>query len=64
MDATLKRLSDSGVSVMGPTLGMLIADVSVVSVGDQWADRVPMKLIYTVAAGNFVVLGIAKRVMR
>jgi len=49
--------------VMGTTLGMLIADVPAVYVGDKWADRVPMKLIHTVAAAIFVVLAIATLVV-
>lgn len=49
--------------VMGTTLGMLLADVPAVYVGDKWADRVPMKLIHTVAAAIFVVLGIATLVV-
>jgi putative Ca2+/H+ antiporter (TMEM165/GDT1 family) len=38
---------------------MLIADVPAVYVGDKWAGRVPIRLIHTVAAAIFVVLGIA-----
>lgn len=49
--------------VMGTTLGMLLADMPAVYVGDKWADRVPMKLIHTVAAAIFVVLGIATLVV-
>lgn len=45
--------------VMGTTLGMLIADVPAVFVGDQLAHKIPMKLVHTVAALIFVLLGAA-----
>jgi putative Ca2+/H+ antiporter (TMEM165/GDT1 family) len=45
--------------VIGTTLGMLIADVPAVFVGDKLADRIPMRLIHSIAAGVFAVLGIA-----
>ena len=45
--------------VVGTTLGMLIADVPAVFVGDQLAARIPMKLVHTVAAALFALLGTA-----
>lgn len=45
--------------VIGTTLGMLIADVPAVFVGDKLADRIPMKLVHSIAAAIFALLGIA-----
>lgn len=45
--------------VAGTTLGMLIADVPAVFVGDKLAGRIPMKLVHSVAAGIFALLGVA-----
>ena len=45
--------------VIGTTLGMLIADVPAVFVGDRLAARIPMKLVHGIAAGIFAVLGAA-----
>ncbi len=45
--------------VIGTTLGMLIADVPAVFVGDKLANRIPMKLVHSIAAGIFALLGIA-----
>ncbi len=45
--------------VMGTTLGMLIADVPAVFVGDKLASKIPMKLVHALAASIFAVLGIA-----
>ena len=45
--------------VMGTTLGMLIADVPAVIVGDKLATRIPMKLVHTIAAAIFALLGAA-----
>jgi putative Ca2+/H+ antiporter (TMEM165/GDT1 family) len=44
--------------VIGTTLGMLIADVPAVFVGDKLADKIPMKLVHSIAAGIFAVLGV------
>jgi Ca2+/H+ antiporter, TMEM165/GDT1 family len=43
--------------VLGTTLGMLIADVPAVFVGDKFAARIPMRLVHGVAAAIFAVLG-------
>ena len=45
--------------VVGTTLGMLIADVPAVLVGDKIAHKIPMQLVHSIAAGVFAVLGIA-----
>ena len=45
--------------VIGTTLGMLIADVPAVFIGDKLANKIPMKLVHTIAAGIFAILGIA-----
>ena len=45
--------------VIGTTLGMLIADVPAVFVGDRFAARIPMKLVHSIAAGIFALLGVA-----
>jgi len=44
--------------VIGTTLGMLIADVPAVFVGDRFAARIPMKLVHGIAAAIFAVLGV------
>lgn len=45
--------------VIGTTLGMLIADVPVVFLGDRLAQRIPMRWVHGVAAALFAVLGVA-----
>ena len=45
--------------VIGTTLGMLIADVPAVFVGDKLADKIPMKLVHSIAAAVFAILGVA-----
>jgi len=45
--------------VIGTTLGMLIADVPAVFIGDKLADKIPMKLVHGIAAGVFALLGLA-----
>src|SRR5512133_1063409 len=45
--------------VIGTTLGMLIADVPAVFVGDKLAARIPMKLVHSIAAAIFALLGVA-----
>lgn len=45
--------------VIGTTAGMLIADVPAVFLGDKLADRIPMRLVHSVAAALFALLGIA-----
>ena len=45
--------------VAGTTLGMLIADVPAVFLGDKLAGRIPMTLVHRIAAAIFAALGIA-----
>ena len=45
--------------VIGTTLGMLIADVPAVFIGERLAAKVPMRLVHAVAAAIFVLLGLA-----
>lgn len=45
--------------VIGTTLGMLIADVPAVFLGDKLANKIPMKLVHSIAAAIFALLGIA-----
>ncbi len=45
--------------VIGTTLGMLIADVPAVLVGDRLASKIPMKLVHSIAAAIFALLGVA-----
>ncbi len=45
--------------VAGTTIGMLVADVPAVFLGQRFANRIPMKLVHGIAAALFAVLGIA-----
>ncbi len=45
--------------VAGTTLGMMIANVPAVLLGDRIAQRMPVRLVHAVAAAIFAVLGIA-----
>ena len=45
--------------VIGTTLGMLIADVPAVFIGDKLASKIPMKLVHGIAAAVFAILGLA-----
>jgi putative Ca2+/H+ antiporter (TMEM165/GDT1 family) len=47
------------VVVVGTTLGMLIADVPAVFIGDRLASKIPMRLVHGIAAAIFAVLGVA-----
>ncbi len=44
--------------VIGTTLGMMIADVPAVFVANRFADKIPMKLVHSIAAGIFALLGV------
>jgi putative Ca2+/H+ antiporter (TMEM165/GDT1 family) len=44
--------------VLGTTLGMMIANVPAVLVGDRLAERLPVRLVHGIAAGVFAVLGL------
>jgi putative Ca2+/H+ antiporter (TMEM165/GDT1 family) len=45
--------------VIGTTLGMLLADVPAVFIGDRLGAKIPMKLVHFVAAAIFAFLGVA-----
>ena len=45
--------------VVGTTLGMLLADVPAVFMGEKLAGRIPLRLLHGVAAAVFALLGIA-----
>jgi len=60
--ATLAMAAHYGtplIVVSGTTLGMLLADVPAVYIGDRLASKIPMKLVHAIAAGVFAVLGLA-----
>jgi putative Ca2+/H+ antiporter (TMEM165/GDT1 family) len=57
--AMAAKFPDPIVVVIGTTLGMLIADVPAVFVGDRFAAKIPMKLVHSIAAGIFALLGLA-----
>jgi Ca2+/H+ antiporter, TMEM165/GDT1 family len=44
--------------VAGTTMGMLFADVPAVFVGNKFTARIPMKLIHSIAAGIFALMGL------
>jgi len=45
--------------VAGTTLGMMIANVPAVYLGERVAHRMPVRLVHGVAAGVFAILGVA-----
>jgi putative Ca2+/H+ antiporter (TMEM165/GDT1 family) len=45
--------------VIGTTLGMMIADVPAVFLGERFARRIPLRLVHGIAAAIFAVLGVA-----
>ena len=57
--ALAARYQDLVAVVVGTTLGMMLADVPAVLVGDRLAKRVPMRFVHGIAAAIFVVLGLA-----
>lgn len=44
--------------VIGTTLGMLIADIPAVFLGNKFSNKIPMKWIHTIAAAIFALLGL------
>ena len=44
--------------IAGTTMGMLIADVPAVFLGNKFAEKIPMRLVHTIAAGIFAVIGL------
>ena len=49
---------DAIMVVLGTTLGMLIADVPAVFVADKFAEKIPMKLVHSIAASIFGIMGV------
>lgn len=45
--------------VAGTTLGMMLANVPAVIMGDKIADNMPVKLVHRIAAAIFAILGVA-----
>jgi Ca2+/H+ antiporter, TMEM165/GDT1 family len=56
--ALAARFPDIVAVVAGTTLGMMIANVPAVLLGDRLAGRLPVKLVHAVAAAIFAVLGV------
>ena len=56
--ALAARFDGLALVVAGTTLGMLIADVPAVFLGDKAAPRIPFKLVRGIAAALFVALGV------
>jgi len=59
--ATVALAAHYGTPVMviaGTTLGMLLADVPAVFVGNKFAAKIPMKLVHSIAAAIFAVMGL------
>ena len=44
--------------VAGTTLGMMLANVPAVLLGDVAANKIPMKLVHTIAAAIFLIIGV------
>ena len=44
--------------VIGTTLGMLLADIPAVFVGNKFAEKIPMTLVHSIAAGIFALMGV------
>lgn len=45
--------------VAGTTLGMMLANVPAVIMGDKIADKMPVKVVHRIAAAIFAILGVA-----
>jgi len=56
--ALAARFPQTALVVAGTTLGMMIANVPAVYVGERLLSRVPIKLVHGVVAGSFVILGV------
>ena len=55
--ALAARFHDFYAVVAGTTLGMLIANVPVIYLGQRFADRIPAKAVHVIACLIFLVLG-------
>ena len=56
--ALAARYADLVQVVLGTTLGMMLANVPAVFLGDKIAKRVSMKLVHGIAAAIFAILGV------
>ncbi|MFM2054170.1 MAG: hypothetical protein RL456_2207 [Pseudomonadota bacterium] len=56
--ALAARYSELVQVVAGTTLGMMIANVPAVLLGDRAATRLPMRLVHGIAAAIFAILGV------
>lgn len=45
--------------VAGTTLGMMIANVPAVHLGEHMANRIPVRLVHGIAAAIFAIIGVA-----
>lgn len=57
--AMAAHYGDAILVVAGTTLGMLLADVPAVFVGDRFAKKIPMRWVHALAAAVFAALGVA-----
>lgn len=57
--ALAARFDSLAAVVMGTTLGMLIANAPIAFFGEALARRLPVRAVHRVAAGVFVLLGVA-----
>ncbi len=56
--AMAARFDNMLLVVIGTTLGMMIANVPAVYLGEKFANRIPMRLVHSVAALIFFILGL------
>jgi putative Ca2+/H+ antiporter (TMEM165/GDT1 family) len=56
--ALAARYADVVQVVLGTTLGMMLANVPAVFLGDRIAQKVSMRLVHGIAAGIFAILGL------
>jgi len=45
--------------VLGTTLGMMVANVPAVILGERSADKIPVRLVHAIAAAMLATLGVA-----
>ncbi len=57
--ALAAHYAEAALVVAGTTLGMLLADVPAVFLGERLAGRIPLKFVHAIAAVIFAALGIA-----
>jgi len=57
--AMAAKFADPVSVILGTTLGMMIANVPAVLIGDRLLQRVPMKLVHAIGAAVFAALGLA-----